>query len=372
MRSPAEGAGGPRQPKAARWLDLLAYLLEHRFPVTREQVFEHVADYRAAVDADERTRESVRRKFERDKDELRALGIEIETVPLPDAAGDEPQTGYRLRPREFYLPYFEVEQGVRSPSAPYQGLRRIALKRDDLAALDRATRRVAARTELGPLALAALSARRKLEFDLPLPLAAVEQVIARPLTGSAAAALEALQQGVAERTAVACTYYTISRDSEARRVLEPYGLFFTWGHWYAVAQPRDRDDVRVFRVDRMRDAELLTGAGAAFTVPKGFRLRDYVGRAPWELTTGAPETVRVRFAFPDSRWVLARGVGTAVDEVLDDGGARIDFMVRNLGAFLRWLLTFRRQAAVEAPLAVAKELDALRGKVAALYAEARR
>ena len=360
------------QPKAARWLDVLAYLLEHRFPVTREQLFEHVADYRSAVDADPRTRESVRRKFERDKDELRALGIEIETVALPEAAGDEPQTGYRLRPREFYLPYLEVAAATTPPRPTYQGLRRVALARDDLAALDRGSRRVAARTELGALARAALSARRKIEFDLPLPVAAVEQVVARPLSGSAAAALEVLQRAVADHIAVSCTYHTISRDGEARRVLAPYGLFFTWGNWYVVAQPRDRDDVRVFRVDRMRDAALLSGADADFTVPAGFRLGDYLGRAPWELTSAPPEPVRVRFAFPDSRWVLARGVGTPLEEVLDDGGARLEFAVRNRGAFLRWLLTFRDQAAVEAPAGMATELAGLRRRVAALYAGAAR
>ena len=62
--------------KAARWLDLVAYLLQHRYPVTRDQIFEQVRDYSG-------DHESARRKFERDKVELRALGIEIETVRLP-------------------------------------------------------------------------------------------------------------------------------------------------------------------------------------------------------------------------------------------------------------------------------------------------
>jgi hypothetical protein len=77
--------------KTARWLDLLAYRLQHRFPVTREDIFGHVAAYQG----DEG--ESLRRKFERDKDDLRGLGIDIETVELPERAGDEPTTGYRLR-----------------------------------------------------------------------------------------------------------------------------------------------------------------------------------------------------------------------------------------------------------------------------------
>ncbi|MHC4766976.1 MAG: helix-turn-helix transcriptional regulator, partial [Planctomycetota bacterium] len=80
--------------KTARWLDLIAYLLQHRYPVTREQVFESVSGYLDEDSRDEATaRESARRKFERDKDELRSLGISIETVELPQAAGDEPGQG---------------------------------------------------------------------------------------------------------------------------------------------------------------------------------------------------------------------------------------------------------------------------------------
>lgn len=39
------------QAKAARWLDLLAYLLQHRFPVTREEIFAHVGEYRDDIAA---------------------------------------------------------------------------------------------------------------------------------------------------------------------------------------------------------------------------------------------------------------------------------------------------------------------------------
>jgi len=73
--------------KTARWLDLIAFLLQHRYPVVREEIFRKVRGYGIDVDrADDREVESARRKFERDKDELRVLGVAIETVSLPDAA----------------------------------------------------------------------------------------------------------------------------------------------------------------------------------------------------------------------------------------------------------------------------------------------
>jgi len=359
--------------KTARWLDLIAYLLQHRFPVTREDIYDHVADYRAALEAatregDRAAAESLRRKFERDKDELRDLGIEIETVQLPSQAGDEPATGYRLRERAFYLPYLELAEGKAGQAArPYPGLARITVSRRDLSLLDRATRRLADRPDF-PLSAAAASARRKLEFDLPLPLRSIERVLSRPLAGEGAKSLEVLQRAVAERVAVRCLYFAIGRDAEERRIVEPYGLFFNWGNWYAAARARDRDAMRVFRVDRMREAAPLTGVDARFSVPAGFDVRRYARRAPWELSDSPPLAARVRFAFPESRWVIAQGVGKPVEAVLEDGGAVLEFQVRDANPFLRWLLTFREHAEVLAPGAVAEELAALRGRVAALYA----
>ena len=354
--------------KTARWLDLLAYLLQHRFPVTREDIFGHVAAYR------DDEGESLRRKFERDKDDLRGLGIDIETVELPERAGDEPTTGYRLRERDLYLPYLEIrEAGAAGPAAaprPYANLLRIPLARDEVAHLDRATRRVADLAG-SPLAAAAQSARRKLAFDLPLPLASVERLLAHIPKGDAARSLEVVQQAVADHVAVRCSYYAISRDAEEERVIEPYGLFFSWGRWYCVARSREREAMRVFRLDRMRGAKPLTGAAARFAVPDDFSIRDWVHRAPWELSERKPVRVEVRFGFPEARWVMAQGIGEVVDELLDDGGAVLAFAVRDSGPFLRWLLTFRSAVAVREPASVARELAALRTKVAALYAKAR-
>jgi len=67
--------------KVQRWLDLIAYLVGRHFPVPVEELMERLPAY--ALDwrvGDKTARDSVRRKFERDKDELRGLGIPLETV----------------------------------------------------------------------------------------------------------------------------------------------------------------------------------------------------------------------------------------------------------------------------------------------------
>jgi predicted DNA-binding transcriptional regulator YafY len=166
---------------------------------------------------------------------------------------------------------------------------------------------------------------------------------------------------------VACRYYSIGRDKEEDREIEPYGLFFQWSHWYCVGRARDRGALRVFRVDRVRDIRPLHGAHARFEVPETFDVRAYLGRAPWELSQKRPTRVQVRFGFPESRWVQNEGVARLVEPVLDDGGAILEFAVRERAPFLRWLLTFREQVSVVKPKTVARQLEQLRASVAAMY-----
>ena len=57
------------------------------------------------VEGSEREKQTVRRMFERDKDELKAFGIPIETVRFTINYGHEQQDGYRLARKDFHLPY---------------------------------------------------------------------------------------------------------------------------------------------------------------------------------------------------------------------------------------------------------------------------
>lgn len=353
--------------KLARWLDLIALLLSRGYPVTREEIFEKVSAYRATiVPGDQRSHNSTRRKFERDKDDLRALGVTIRTREISDAEWDEPRSGYSLSDRDFYLPYLELSAQAASADKPYPGLTRIPVTDEDLDILDRATARIAQRSE-SPLAAAAQSARRKLTFDLPFESVEIERVLARDMSADDKSALATLQQAVASRSAVTFGYYSIARDDTAQRNVEPWGLFFSWGHWYLVGHDRDREAERVFRVDRVTEVKTSSGKAARFRPPAEFDVKRFLGRAPWELSQAEPVTVTVRFDFPESRTVLARQLGTATAEVLDDGGAEVEFQVRERGPFLRWLLTMSGSARVVEPQEVADDLEALRRRVLALY-----
>jgi len=357
--------------KTERWLNLIAFLLDHRFPVTREEILSQVSDYKEDWNpGDAKRRESTRRKFERDKSELRELGVSLSMHKVIPPHEDQEVEAYLLRPKDFYLPYLSVHSasGPRSgaPDRPYY-LPEVALEADELSVLRRAAERVAQLADT-PLGGAARSALRKLSFDLPeAGVGEEERGLVEPTPPTFDKQFAVLRGAVERRHAVRCRYYAIGRDKEAERVIEPYGLMLSWGHWYCVGRSRERAAMRVFRVDRMKDVTLVEGKKRDFAIPKAFRIGDYLNRAPWELSEKKPVVVRVRIAFPQSRWVIGEGLGKVVEAVTADGGAELEFQVRSVDAFVRWLLPLGRQVDVLSPASIRDRLEGTRKELRALY-----
>ena len=80
--------------RSERLLNLLIMLLVQRRAVTKDEI-------REVLYPNDRG-DAFERKFDRDKEELRALGVPVETVTLDDYFDDE--VGYRIRPDEYALP----------------------------------------------------------------------------------------------------------------------------------------------------------------------------------------------------------------------------------------------------------------------------
>ncbi len=77
--------------------------------------------------------------------------------------------------------------------------------------------------------------------------------------------------------------YRSFEGAETDRELSPFGLVIHNGRWYLAAFDHVRDDMRTFRIDRMRDASLSEGRAAA--PPDGFDVVAHVcrslARVPW-------------------------------------------------------------------------------------------
>lgn len=84
-------------------------------------------------------------------------------------------------------------------------------------------------------------------------------------------------------------------DAERRtRTLAPYSLVYKSGRWYLVAQPKDADDFRTYRVSRLSDVQLLA---TQFERDIGFDITDYWAQASAQFKERLPQypvTLRVR------------------------------------------------------------------------------
>lgn len=337
-------------PKLRRWIDLLAALLRRHYPVPFEEIIAEVPAYQSG------TRTARRRMFERDKDELRAYGIPIQTVS--DAGGEV--VGYKLSRREFYLPYLSlmVDGRPRPPKTVdrdgFRALEHLAFEPDELAAIVHAAGRI---ESLGNPVLSAdaKSAVRKLAADLPVDAARTPTEVVAPGRPAASGEIfDVVSEALQRKKRLAIDYHTMSTDTTARRVVEPYGLFFLGHHWYLAGRDPDADAVRNFRVSRIARAEVnpkLPGK-PDFEVPAGFRLREHArSRQAWELGDGGGAAVEVEFRRDTGAAAAAAGLGARVE------GAphRRVFQVRRADAFARWLLPLGDAAVIVAPEAAREE-----------------
>ncbi len=84
--------------------------------------------------------------------------------------------------------------------------------------------------------------------------------------------LQMLRESILRRRRVRMIYRSFALEETCREV-DPYALTFRWGLWYLVGHCRLRDDMRSFRVDRIREVYALK---ETFTIPKDFSARAYV------------------------------------------------------------------------------------------------
>jgi predicted DNA-binding transcriptional regulator YafY len=322
--------------KIQRWIDLVAALLRRRFAVSLEELAQEVPGYLGA-----KNKTALRRTFERDKDELRAFGIPIETVPTPE--GDT--LGYRLQPQHFYLPYLTL-RSAGSTTKPkkvdrygYHALSQLAFEPDQLNAVVDAAARV---RRLGDPLLAEHvdSALRKLAADLPVDATASQQPeLVPPRAKASAELLATLGQALDKRKQVAFTYHGMTEGKDTRRSVEPVGLFFLNQHWYLAARAPGDMTVKNFRVNRITDLSQNRHQPGTpdYEIPSGFDLKDHArSRQAWELGAGDAVEAVVRFRTNSGAAVAASRLGEPVPGYPHDRR----FRVRRTDAFARWLLSF--------------------------------
>ncbi len=272
--------------KTERLLNLVICLLATRRYLSVQEI-------RAAVPGYEQdTEESFRRMFERDKDELRELGIPLETGTDSAAHDDEP--GYRIARRDYELP-------------------EITLEPDEAAALGLAARL----WQSAPLAGATGSALLKLRaagVDSPSAPAALE-----PRVGANEPAFAACLAAVRDGRSLTFTHRAAGGAAQERHV-DPWGVVSWRGRWYVVGHDVDRDAPRVFRMSRIAGVVKVTGEPGSVVPPPGVDLRGAVART----SVDEPRTTARVSLRPGAGWELRRAATATGPDPDREGWTLVD------------------------------------------------
>lgn len=155
------------------------------------------------------------------------------------------------------------------------------------------------------------------------------------------------------------------RRHGARYTVSPFKLLINDGNYYLLAFDDYSQDMRTYRVDRMKDVRRTKkprdGADAFFQID----LRTYTKRV-FSMFGGERKTVSIRFINPLLDAVVDRfGTKDANYSRSDDGHFTVTAEVEISDQFFGWLLGFGNKAKLTAPESVVKEfivyLDKIRG-----------
>jgi proteasome accessory factor B len=222
--------------RTERLLNLVICLLATRRYVTREQIRRAVPGY-----ADCESDEAFERMFERDKDDLRDMGVPLETGSNEVLFDDD--VGYRI-PRDAYsLPDLQLDP-------------------EELAVLG-----LAARVwQQATLAQAATSAVLKLEAG-GVDVDPEAWSVVEPRVAADEPAFGPLYEAVRDRRPVTFPYRTAGSAEASVRHVQPWGIVSWHGRWYLVGHDTDRADARVFRLSRVAGPVRLVGEPGTVEVP---------------------------------------------------------------------------------------------------------
>ncbi|KUM33043.1 helix-turn-helix transcriptional regulator [Arthrobacter sp. EPSL27] len=236
--------------RTERLLNLLIALLNTTYGLRRSELRDKVYHDTTSTDV------AFGRMFERDKNELRRIGFDVETVTDKGWGSDDPATTrYRIGKESNRLPD-------------------VSLTPAECTVLILA----AQLWEHAALGSAAVNAVRKLQASGGLADAELPAGV-QPRIRPAGQAFEDLVAAMHAQHPVSFRYLAGSTGKEEERLVEPWGLGSRFGQWYLVGHDRARGDKRFFRLSRFTSAVTVL-TKERFAPPSDFNVREELSSLP--------------------------------------------------------------------------------------------
>ena len=219
--------------KSERLVNLTIALLATKRYLTKSEIFRTVEGYEGAAEAMERM-------FERDKDDLRSLGIVIELGTFDPIFEDE--AGYRITPSSYQLDLGELDgTDIALLSLAASAWSGAALERESTSAL---------------IKLASMGIDSDSEALSLLT----------PLVSGTDQNFTLVTEAIIRRSEIEFEYVSADLSRQVRRIA-PYSMRGQSGSWYLVGLDREKNSLRTFRLDRIVSEVTVDKKENTFDIP---------------------------------------------------------------------------------------------------------
>ena len=179
------------------------------------------------------------------------------------------------------------------------------------------------------------------------------RAVGAKLQAPAAEHVALIQKALLERRRLDMRYYSMSRDKENQRQVDPYHLTVFDGGFYLVGYCHLRKTERIFAVERVRDLKLLA---TRFDVRPGFNAEEYLKHA-WGIVKGEIVPVKVIFSRSVARYIRDRLWHPSQKlRELPDGRLELIMRVADTLEVRRWILGYGPEAEVVEPAGLRERL----------------
>jgi proteasome accessory factor B len=298
--------------KTERLINLTLALLATKRYLKKSEILTNVQGY-------EGTQEAKERMFERDKDDLRSLGIEIEVGDLDVFFEDEP--GYRI-PQKSY------ELSVPNLTSRELGLLSIASSFwNDSILAPNAQSGIRKLQSLGIPATLDFEFRMKYRFDNPSQL------------------LEEIAKAILQKSSISFAY---DSSSLKLRHLQPYRIVFWNSFWYLIGMDIDRKALRLFKISRFLGGIEISKKKNEFEIPADFIVADHLPKSDISIIRSAKVEIRKDLA------ILLRERGKLIEQGADFDTYEINFEYERI--FLREIIWHGTNVRIVEPVVLRDQL----------------
>jgi proteasome accessory factor B len=309
--------------KSERLVNLTIALLATTRWLTKSEIYRSIDGYSGDVDAKERM-------FERDKEELRNLGIEIEVGSFDPLFEDE--VGYRIRPEKYQIQISSLTvQQLSLISLATQMWRGAVLSSQANSAL---------------LKLKSLGIESDTE-GLALTAHSVD-ISDENLTH--------VIDAISSRRTISFSYTNRDGISEDR-ALEPYGVGTKNGFWYVAGNDLMKKEIRLFRLDRFSSTVKEKGRASSYEIPDDFTMSD--------LLKSQARNHSCRLKLRTDKAYLLRRFATPISS--EDDWDVVDYSYATMDQLLNDLLWHGDDAVIIEPLDLREKVRASLARIEAVH-----